>query len=64
MEVDLLDPDPTSGVGELLIRGQNVVAGYWNKPDKAAETFVDGWLHTLTGHTGTVRSVAFSPNAG
>ena len=46
VEVDLLDPDPTTGVGELLIRGQNVVAGYWNKPDKSAETFVDGWLHT------------------
>ena len=46
VEVDLLDVDPSSGVGELLIRGQNVVAGYWNKPDKTAETFVDGWLHT------------------
>ena len=46
VEVDLLDPDPVSGVGELLIRGQNVVAGYWNKPDRSAETFVDGWLHT------------------
>ncbi len=46
VEVDLLDPDPVSGVGELLIRGQNVVAGYWNQPDKTAETFVDGWLHT------------------
>jgi acyl-CoA synthetase (AMP-forming)/AMP-acid ligase II len=46
VEVDLLDPDPASGVGELLIRGQNIVAGYWNKPDKTAETFVDGWLHT------------------
>lgn len=46
VEVDLLDPDPTSGAGELLIRGQNVVAGYWNKPDESAATFVDGWLHT------------------
>jgi acyl-CoA synthetase (AMP-forming)/AMP-acid ligase II len=46
VEVDLLDPDPVTGVGELAIRGQNVVNGYWNKPDKTAETFVDGWLHT------------------
>ena len=46
VEVDLLDPDPASGVGELLIRGQNVVAGYWNKPEQTAATFVDGWLHT------------------
>jgi long-chain acyl-CoA synthetase len=34
------------GVGELLVRGPNVVEGYWNKPEASAETFVDGWLHT------------------
>jgi long-chain acyl-CoA synthetase len=28
------------------VRGQNVVQGYWNKPDATAETFVGGWLHT------------------
>lgn len=46
VEVDLIDADPVTGVGELLIRGQNVVAGYWNQPGKTAETFADGWLHT------------------
>jgi acyl-CoA synthetase (AMP-forming)/AMP-acid ligase II len=46
VEVDLFEMEPGSGVGELLIRGQNVVAGYWNKPEQTAETFVDGWLHT------------------
>lgn len=46
VEVDLQDVDPSSGVGELLIRGQNVVAGYWNNPQQTAETFVDGWLRT------------------
>jgi long-chain acyl-CoA synthetase len=45
-ELDLADPDPASGVGELLIRGQNVVAGYWRNPEATAATFVDGWLHT------------------
>ena len=39
-------PDVDTGVGELLVRGQNVVQGYWNKPDATASTFVDGWLHT------------------
>lgn len=45
VEVDLAEPDD-NGVGELLIRGQNIVAGYWNKPEQTAETFVDGWLHS------------------
>ncbi|GAC1317595.1 MAG: class I adenylate-forming enzyme family protein [Thermoleophilaceae bacterium] len=40
------EPDPETGVGELLVRGQNVVLGYWNKPEETDETFVDGWLHT------------------
>ncbi len=40
------DSDTGTGVGELLVRGPNVVQGYWNKPEASAETFVDGWLHT------------------
>jgi long-chain acyl-CoA synthetase len=46
VELDLAEVDPTSDVGELLIRGQNIVAGYWNKPQQTADTFVDGWLHS------------------
>ena len=44
---------PISGIdirlseqGEILIRGPGVIRGYWNQPDKSAETIVDGWLHT------------------
>ena len=33
-------------MGELLIRGPQVVPGYWNRPAETAQTFVDGWLHT------------------
>ena len=33
-------------VGELLVRGPNVVAGYWNNPDATAAVFTGGWLHT------------------
>jgi long-chain acyl-CoA synthetase len=45
-DVRIDHPDPVTGVGELLIRGPNVVAGYWGDPVRSAETFVDGWLHT------------------
>ena len=31
---------------EIVIRGENVMAGYWKNPDATAKTIVDGWLHT------------------
>ncbi len=34
------------GMGEILIRGQSVCAGYWYKPEATARAFADGWLHT------------------
>ncbi len=37
-------------VGELRIRGPNVIKGYWNRPEETAAAFVDGWL--LTGDMG------------
>jgi malonyl-CoA/methylmalonyl-CoA synthetase len=37
-------PDGTSG--ELWVRGANVCAGYWNRPDATSATFVDGWFRT------------------
>ncbi|HYK16761.1 MAG TPA: AMP-binding protein [Bryobacteraceae bacterium] len=45
VDLDLFETD-SSGVGELLVRGPNVVKGYWNKPEATAQTFVNGWLHT------------------
>ncbi|RYC30504.1 long-chain fatty acid--CoA ligase [Lichenibacterium minor] len=33
-------------VGELQVRGPNLVRGYWNKPAATAERFADGWLRT------------------
>ena len=37
---------PVNAVGELWVKGPQVVKGYWNKPEATAETFVDGWLRT------------------
>jgi long-chain acyl-CoA synthetase len=38
--------DVRDGVGELCVRGHNVMAGYWGRPEATAEAVVDGWLHT------------------
>lgn len=37
---------PAGEIGELWIKGPNVVKGYWNKPEATAESFTDGWLHS------------------
>jgi long-chain acyl-CoA synthetase len=46
VDLALADVDPMTGAGELLVRGPNVVQGYWNKPEANAQSFTDGWLHT------------------
>jgi steroid-24-oyl-CoA synthetase len=37
---------PAGEVGELWIRGPNVVKGYFNKPEATEASFTDGWLHS------------------
>jgi long-chain acyl-CoA synthetase len=32
--------------GEIVIRGENVMAGYWKNPESTSKTIIDGWLHT------------------
>ena len=50
MEIKILDADgieqPYGSKGEICIKGENVMAGYWKNPKATADTVVDGWLHT------------------
>lgn len=49
-DVKVVDPAgrelPPGEVGELLIKGPNVIKGYWNRPEATAEAFRDGWFHS------------------
>lgn len=37
---------PVGQKGEMVIRGENVMAGYWKNPESTANTIKDGWLYT------------------
>lgn len=50
-ELKIVDLDgnvvPRGTVGEMMLKGEGVVRGYWNKPDKTSEEFTeDGWWHS------------------
>ena len=50
LDLKICDDDgnevPHGQKGEIVIKGENVMAGYWKNPDSTAKTVVDGWLHT------------------
>ena len=52
-EVRIVDADhkpvPSGTVGEVAVRGQNVMMGYWERPEETAKAVIDGWMHTGDG---------------
>ncbi|MBP5483047.1 MAG: AMP-binding protein [Bacteroidales bacterium] len=50
MDCVILDAEgkevPRGTRGEIVIRGENVMAGYWKNPKATTDTVIDGWLHT------------------
>jgi len=53
MEAKIVEPDPVTGVGEVCVRGENVMSGYYKNEEATAQIIDrDGWLRT--GDLGTV----------
>jgi long-chain acyl-CoA synthetase len=50
VEMKVVDEDdhevPTGEVGEIVIKGHNVMKGYWGRDDATREAIRDGWFHT------------------
>lgn len=46
LNMDTGEPMPVGEIGEICIKGPQIMKGYWNRPEETAEVLKDGWLHT------------------
>ncbi len=46
IDTDAVDVDDAGAAGELLVRGANVAAAYWNREEPITDADADGWFHT------------------
>jgi acyl-CoA synthetase (AMP-forming)/AMP-acid ligase II len=60
-ELRIIDQDgsplPNGATGEIVVRGPQLMKGYWNRPEETSATLRDGWLHT--GDAGTLDDAGY-----
>lgn len=56
-QMDSTEPLPAGEIGEICVRGPQIMKGYWNRPEETAATMRDGWL--LTGDLGYMDEKGF-----
>lgn len=53
VEIAIVDPDdqalPRGSVGEIIVRSETMMAGYWRRPEETAQALRGGWMHTGDG---------------
>lgn len=57
LSLETWEPLPPNEIGEIAIKGPQVMKGYWNRPEETDQTFKNGWL--LTGDLGYIDEKGF-----